>query len=625
MPRVTTLKEDPPESLQRQELGSPVVRFAGDSGDGMQLTGGRFTETTAIVGNDLSTLPDFPAEIRAPAGSLAGVSAFQIKFSSKDIHTPGDKPDVLVAMNPAALKVHQKELIPGGTMIVNTDAFTKKNLKFAGYETNPIEDGSLDDYFTLIPIEMNKMVTRACEGLDMPPKLVGRTKNFFALGVLFYMYDRPLDTTEGWLKKKFKGKDAIIEANTRALNAGYNYGDTTELFMTRFKVEKANLPSGTYRNMNGNLATSLGLLAASEKSGLNLFYGGYPITPASDILHTLAAWKHFGVQTFQAEDEIAGISSVIGAAFTGNLAVTATSGPGIALKGEAMGLGIITELPMVIINVQRGGPSTGLPTKTEQSDLNQALYGRNGEAPMPVIAAATPGDCFYAAYDACRIALKYMTPVMLLSDGYLANGSEPWMIPNVDDLEEIDVTFVHEKNSDDEFLPYLRNEETLSRPWAIPGTPGLEHRLGGIEKDENTGHVSYDPENHHRMVELRQEKVNRIQQDIAPIKIFGEDHGDMLILSWGGTYGSCRSAVETLQEESKKVSHAHIRWISPLPKDLGEIIIGFKNVLVPEINLGQFLRLIRAEYLVDAKGLNLVRGRPISASTIVETVKKTLG
>ena len=606
-------------------IDEAVIRFAGDSGDGMQLTGGRFTETTAIVGNDLSTLPDFPAEIRAPAGSLAGVSAFQIKFSSKDIHTPGDKPDVLVAMNPAALKVHQKELIPGGTMIVNTDAFTKKNLKFAGYETNPIEDGSLDDYFTLIPIEMNKMVTRACEGLDMPPKLVGRTKNFFALGVLFYMYDRPLDTTEGWLKKKFKGKDAIIEANTRALNAGYNYGDTTELFMTRFKVEKANLPSGTYRNMNGNLATSLGLLAASEKSGLNLFYGGYPITPASDILHTLAAWKHFGVQTFQAEDEIAGISSVIGAAFTGNLAVTATSGPGIALKGEAMGLGIITELPMVIINVQRGGPSTGLPTKTEQSDLNQALYGRNGEAPMPVIAAATPGDCFYAAYDACRIALKYMTPVIMLSDGYLANGSEPWMIPNVDDLEEIDVTFVHEKNSDDEFLPYLRNEETLSRPWAIPGTPGLEHRLGGIEKAENTGHVSYDPENHHRMVELRQEKVNRIQQDIAPIKIFGEDHGDMLILSWGGTYGSCRSAVETLQEEGKKVSHAHIRWISPLPKDLGEIIIGFKNVLVPEINLGQFLRLIRAEYLVDAKGLNLVRGRPISASTIVETVKKTLG
>ena len=606
-------------------IDEAVIRFAGDSGDGMQLTGGRFTETTAIVGNDLSTLPDFPAEIRAPAGSLAGVSAFQIKFSSKDIHTPGDRPDVLVAMNPAALKVHQKELIPGGTMILNTDAFTKKNLKFAGYETNPIEDGSLDDYFTLIPIEMNKMVTAACEGIEMSPKLIGRTKNLFALGVLFYMYDRPLDATEGWLKKKFKGKDAIIEANTRALNAGYNYGDTTELFMTRFKVEKANLPTGTYRNMNGNLATSLGLLAASEKSGLDLFYGGYPITPASDILHTLASWKHFGVQTFQAEDEIAGISSVVGAAFTGKLAVTATSGPGIALKGEALGLGVITELPMVIINVQRGGPSTGLPTKTEQSDLNQALYGRNGEAPLPVIAAATPGDCFFAAYEACLIALKYMTPVMLLTDGYLANGSEPWKIPNVDDLEDIDVNFVQEKNGEEEYLPYLRDEKTLSRPWAIPGTPGLEHRLGGIEKEENTGHVSYDPDNHHKMVKLRQEKVDRIQQDIAPTEIFGDDHGDMLVLSWGGTYGSCRSAVETLREEGNKVSHVHIRWISPLPKDLGEIIIGFKNVLVPEINLGQFLRLIRSEYLVDAQGLNLVRGRPISVSTIVETVKKKLG
>ena len=606
-------------------IDEAVIRFAGDSGDGMQLTGGRFTETTAILGNDLSTLPDFPAEIRAPAGSLAGVSAFQIKFSSKDIHTPGDKPDVLVAMNPAALKVHRNELIPGGTMIINTDAFTKKNLKFAGYESNPLEDGSLDDYFTIIPIEMNKMVTAACEGLDMPPKLVGRTKNLFALGVLFYMYDRPLNSTEDWLKKKFKGKDSIIDANTKALNAGYNFGDTTELFMTRFKVEKANLPKGNYRNMNGNLATSLGLLAASEKSGLELFYGGYPITPASDILHTLATWKHFGVQTFQAEDEIAGMSSVVGAAFAGKLAITATSGPGVALKGEALGLGIITELPMVIINVQRGGPSTGLPTKTEQSDLNQALYGRNGEAPMPVIAAETPGDCFFAAYEACRIALKYMTPVMLLTDGYLANGSEPWKIPNVDDLEDIDVKFAHEKYSETDYLPYLRDEKTLSRPWAIPGTPELEHRLGGIEKAENTGHVSYDPENHHKMVEIRQEKVNRIQQDIAPTKVYGEDHGDMLVLSWGGTYGSCRSAVETLQEEGLKVSHAHIRWISPLPKDLGEIIIGFKNVLVPEINLGQFLRIIRAEYLVDAQGLNLVRGRPISALSIIETVKNTLG
>ena len=607
-------------------IDDAVIRFAGDSGDGMQLTGGRFTETTAVLGNDLSTLPDFPAEIRAPAGSLAGVSAFQIHFSSKDIHTPGDQPDVLVAMNPAALKVHQAELTPGGTIIINTDAFTKKNLKFAGYETSPIEDGTLDDYFTVIPIEMNKLVTLACEGLEISPKFVTRTKNFFALGVLYYMYDRPPEATEKWLEKKFAGKDTIIEANKRAMNAGYNYADTTELFTTRFKVEKAILPKGNYRNINGNYATALGLLAASEKSKLKLFYGGYPITPASDILHTLAAWKHFGVQTFQAEDEIAGISSIIGASFTGNLAVTATSGPGIALKGEAMGLAVITELPMVIINVQRGGPSTGLPTKTEQADLNQALYGRNGEAPLPLIAASTPGDCFYAAYEASRIALKYMTPVVLLTDGYLANGSEPWKIPNVKDLEPIDVKFAKKsKKNDDEFLPYIRDEDTLSRPWAVPGTPGLEHRVGGLEKAENSGHVSYDPDNHHRMVELRQEKVNRIQNDIAETEVFGEKNGDVLIISWGGTYGSCRSAVETMHEEGKSVAHVHLRWISPLPKDLGEIIIKFKNVLVPEINMGQLIKLIRSEYLVDAKGINQVTGRPISATKIIENVNQIIG
>ncbi len=606
-------------------IDEAVIRFAGDSGDGMQLTGGRFTETTAIVGNDLSTLPDFPAEIRAPAGSLAGVSAFQLKFSSKDIHTPGDRPDVLVAMNPAALKVHQKDLIPGGTIILNTDAFSKKNLTFAGYETNPVDDGSLDDYFTVIPIEMNKMVTAACDGMELSKKLVLRTKNFFALGVLFYMYDRPLDATEAWLKKKFAGKEAIIKANTASMHAGYNYGDTTELFTTRYKVEKASLPPGTYRNINGNLATSLGLLAASEKAGLDLFLGSYPITPASDILHTLSTWKHFGVKTFQAEDEIAGVTSAIGASYTGDLAVTTTSGPGIALKGEALGLAVMTELPLVVINVQRGGPSTGLPTKTEQSDLNQALYGRNGEAPMPVIAAATPGDCFFAAYEACKVALKHMTPVMLLTDGYLANGSEPWNIPDVNDLENIDVKFADEPNADGDFLPYLRNEETLARPWAIPGTARLEHRVGGIETAENTGHVSYDPENHHRMVVLRQEKVNRVQNDIAQTEVFGQDHGDVLILSWGGTYGGCRSASETLQEEGHSVSHVHVRWISPLPKDLGEILINFKNILIPEINMGQFLRLIRSEYLVDAKGLNLVRGRPIGAATIVEKVKEILG
>ena len=606
-------------------IDEAVIRFAGDSGDGMQLTGGRFTETTAIVGNDLSTLPDFPAEIRAPAGSLAGVSAFQLKFSSRDIHTPGDKPDVLVAMNPAALKVHQKDIIPGGTIIINTDAFSKKNLNFAGYETNPVEDGSLDDYFNVILIEMNKMVTAACEGLDLSGKLVLRTKNFFALGVLFYMYDRPLDATEAWLKKKFFGKDAIIEANTRSMHAGYNYADTTEIFQTRFKVEKASLPSGVYRNINGNYATSLGLLAASEKSGLDLFLGSYPITPASDILHTLSSWKNFGVKTFQAEDEIAGVTSAIGAAYTGNLAVTTTSGPGIALKGEAIGLAIMTELPLVVINVQRGGPSTGLPTKTEQSDLNQALYGRNGEAPMPVIAAATPGDCFYAAYEACKAAVKHMTPVMLLSDGYLANGSEPWKIPQVDNLENFDVKFAEMPNADGDFLPYLRDENTLARPWAVPGTARLEHRVGGIETAENTGHVSYDPENHHRMVTLRQEKVNRIQNDIPETKVFGESNGDLLILSWGGTFGACRSASETLQDDGYKVSHVHLRWISPLPKDLGEILIHFNHVLIPEINLGQLLRLIRSEYLVDAKGLNLVRGRPIGSATIIETIKQTLG
>ena len=606
-------------------IDEAVIRFAGDSGDGMQLTGGRFTETTAIVGNDLSTLPDFPAEIRAPAGSLAGVSAFQLKFSSKDIHTPGDKPDVLVAMNPAALKVHQKDLIPGGTIIMNTDAFVKKNLNFAGYDSNPAEDGSLDDYFTVIPIEMNKMVKAACEDLDLNGKLVLRTKNFFALGVLFYMYDRPLDATEAWLKKKFAGKDAIIEANSRAMHAGYNYADTTELFTTRFKVEKATLEPGTYRNINGNYATSLGLLAAAERSGLELFLGSYPITPASDILHTLSAWKHFGVKTFQAEDEIAGVTSAIGAAYTGSLSITTTSGPGIALKGEALGLAIMTELPLVVINVQRGGPSTGLPTKTEQSDLNQALFGRNGEAPMPVIAAATPGDCFYAAYEACRIAVKYMTPVMLLTDGYLANGSEPWNIPEVEKLEPFDVKYAQSSGSNEEFYPYLRDEKTLARPWAVPGTPGLEHRVGGIETEANTGHVSYDPENHHNMVVARQEKVNRVQHDIEKTEIFGKESGDLLILSWGGTFGACRSAAETLQENGKEVSHVHVRWISPLPKDLGEILIQFKNILVPEINLGQFLRLIRSEFLVDAKGLNLVRGRPIGAATIVEAVNNTLG
>ena len=565
-----------------------VIRFAGDSGDGMQLTGGRFTETTAIVGNDLSTLPDFPAEIRAPAGSLAGVSAFQIKFSSRDIHTPGDAPDILVAMNPAALKAHQKEILPGGTIICNMNAFTPKNLKLAGYETNPLEDKTLDDHYTVYSVEMSKMVALACEDLGLTPKLVDRTKNFFALGLLFWIYDRPTQPTKDWLAIKFSKKPELVEANVRAMDAGYNYGETTEIFTTRYTVDKASLPPGTYRNVVGNYALSMGLAAAAEKSKLQLFYGGYPITPASDILHTLSAWKHLGIKTFQAEDEIAGITAVLGAAFTGSLGVTATSGPGISLKGESMGLAVMAELPLVIINVQRGGPSTGLPTKTEQSDLLQAMYGRNGEAPMPVLASSTPGDCFYAAYEACRIAIKYMTPVMLLTDGYLANGSEPWQVPNIDDLESIDVKFADKSSVvDGQFMPYLRNKKTLARPWAIPGMKDLEHRIGGIEKEDVTGNVNYEPDNHHHMVKTRAKKVESISDELGKSEIFGNKNGDLLILSWGGTRGACRSAVEALRAKKKKVSHLHIRWINPLPKDLAEILItvSYTHLTLPTILL----------------------------------------
>ncbi len=605
-------------------LDLAVIRFAGDSGDGMQLTGGRFTDTAAVVGNDISTLPDYPAEIRAPAGSLAGVSAFQIQFSSKEIHTPGDTPGVLVAMNPAALKVHLPELIRGGTIILNTDSFTKKNLTYAGYETNPIEDGSLDDEYTVFAIEMNKMVTHACDGMDIPAKTVLRTRNLFALGILYWMYDRPLEPTENWLITKFAKKPEIAEANKRALNAGFNYGNTAEIFTTRYKVEKATLPSGTYRNINGNYATALGALAVAEKANLKLFYGGYPITPASDILHAMSAWKQFGVKTFQAEDEIAGIASTIGAAFAGNFAVTATSGPGIALKSEALGLATITELPLLIINVQRGGPSTGLPTKTEQSDLLQAMYGRNGEAPIPIIAAATPGDCFLAAYEAGRVALKYMTPVFLLTDGYLANGSEPWKIPDINALPEINTNLV-DSIDDESFLPYQRDPETLGRPWAIPGVAGLEHRIGGLEKQDGTGNVSHEPENHHKMTQLRQDKVDRISQEISKTKIIGDESGDLLILSWGGSSGSARSATEQLQLDGLSVSHVNIRWINPLPNDLEGILKKFKHVLIPEINNGQLIKIIRSEYLIDAIGYNMVRGKPLRASLIVEKAKEIIG
>ena len=608
------------KSVSNKTIDNVTIRFAGDSGDGMQLSGGRFTQTSAVVGNDLSTLPDFPAEIRAPAGSLAGVSSYQIHFSSQEIHTPGERPDVLVAMNPAALKVHLKDLIPGGTLIVNKNAFTKKNLSLAGYDSDPTEDDSLVDYYATHFIEMGKLVTLACEDIDIPSKMVDRTKNLCALGVLFWMFDRPLEPTIDWLNQKFKSKPDIIEANVRALNAGYNYGDTAEIFTTKYIVEKAKLPAGKYRNMNGTLASCLGILTAAEKSKLDITFAGYPITPASNILHTLSNWKKFGIKTYQAEDEIAGIGAALGASYGGSLGITASSGPGIALKTEFMGLAIMTELPLVIINVQRGGPSTGLPTKTEQSDLFQAVYGRNGEAPIPVLAPTTPGDCYHAAYEACRIAVKYMTPVMVLSDGYLVNGSEPWLIPNPDDLQSFNVEFAKEEDAED-FLPYKRNPETLARSWAIPGTKGLEHRIGGLEKQDITGNVNYDSDNHQKMVEIRAQKIANIANEIPPTEIFGESKGDVLILSWGSGHGASRAATESLLSENIKVGHASIKWISPLPSDLGTILKNYKKVLIPEVNTGQFRQIIRAEYLVDAIGLNEVQGKPLGASKIVEKVK----
>lgn len=612
------------KKVKLETLDDVTIRFAGDSGDGMQLSGGRFTQTSAIAGNDLSTLPDFPAEIRAPAGSLAGVSSFQIHFSSHEIHTPGEEPDVLVAMNPAALKVHLEELVPGGILIVNKNAFTKKNLKLAGYESNPTEDGSLDDYYSVHYIEMSKLVANACEGLDLPPKIIERTKNFCALGVLFWMYDRPLEPTLDWLKKKFKSKPLIIDANTRALHAGYNYGDTAEIFTTRYVVKKASLAPGKYRNINGTLALCLGILTASQKSNLNITFAGYPITPASNLLHTLSNWKNFGIKTFQAEDEIAGIGVALGASYGGSLGITASSGPGIALKTEMMGLAVMTELPLVIISVQRGGPSTGLPTKTEQSDLLQAVYGRNGESPIPVIAPTTPGDCYFAAYEACRIAVKYMVPVIVLSDGYLVNGSEPWLIPNPDDLNDFIANFEKENTSGEKFLPYKRDTNTLARNWAIPGTKGLEHRIGGLEKQNITGNVNYEPDNHHEMVQIRAQKVQNIVNEIGPTAVYGKKTGDLLILSWGSAHGSCRAAVETLLKEKLKVAHASVQWVNPLPPDLKNILSKYKKVLIPEVNTGQFRKIIRSEFLVDAVGLNEVRGKPLSPASIIDKAKELI-
>ena len=609
-----------PSSIPVEEIDSAVIRFAGDSGDGIQLTGMQFTTTTAFAGNDLSTFPDFPAEIRAPVGTIAGVSGFQIQFSSREVLTPGDAPDVLVAMNPAALKANVKDLKKGGMLVVNKDTFNDANLKKAGYEKNPLEDGTLSD-FRVIAVELGRLTRNALDGMGLTPTETERCKNFFALGMMYWLYDRPMEATLKWIEQKFAKKPKFIEANHKALHAGNAYAETAEIFGHHFRVSKAPIKPGVYRNMTGNEATALGLVAASARSGLALWYGSYPITPASDVLHELSKHKNFGVKTFQAEDEIAAIGSAIGAAFAGMLPVTGTSGPGVALKTEAIGLAVMTELPLVILNVQRGGPSTGLPTKTEQADLLQALYGRNGECPVAVLAAATPGDCFMMAYEAARLAVKYMTPVFLLTDGYLANGSEPWLIPDASKLPAFAPAPLPPLP---EFKLYKRDPETMARPWPTPGVKGYEHRIGGIEKQDITGNISYEPENHERMVRLRAAKVNKIAQDIPPTEILGEKTGEVLVIGWGGTYGSITAAVRNQQKKGAKVSSVHLRHLNPLPPDLGDIMAGFKTVLVPELNMGQLLKVLRAKYLVPATGLNKIKGQPFKVSEVEAGIEAAL-
>lgn len=607
-------------SKKVQILEEVTVRFAGDSGDGMQLTGSQFTDTTASAGTDVSTLPDFPAEIRAPAGSLAGVSGFQLHFSSSDIQTPGDTPDVLVAMNPAALKVNIKDLKPNATIVVNTNAFDTKNLKLAKYDTNPLEDGSLQGY-NVIPVALTKLTMSALEGIDISVKEKEKCKNFFALGMMYWMYNRPLELTLAWLDKKFQKKPAILEANKKALTAGYNYGDTTEIFTTRYDVKAAKLPKGFYRNISGNEAVALGFVAASLRGKIQLFLGSYPITPASEILQELSKYKEFGVKTFQAEDEIAGIASAIGAAFAGALALTTTSGPGLSLKTEALGLAVITELPLVVVDVQRGGPSTGLPTKTEQADLFQALYGRHGEAPLVVLAAQSPADCFHMSLEAAKIALKYMTPVILLTDGYLAFGSEPLRIPKLEELPEIKYEF---RTNPEGFYPYMR-DENLVRPWAIPGTPGLEHRIGGLEKKDVYGNISYEPANHEIMVEKRKQKIEKVQQDVPDLIVENEQEGDLLVLSWGSTYGAIKEAINKVRKKHHKVSQAHLRYIHPFPKNLGDVLKRFKTVLLPELNKGQMATVIRSTYLRDVVQFNKVQGQPFKVNEIENKILEVLG
>jgi 2-oxoglutarate ferredoxin oxidoreductase subunit alpha len=606
----------------RRELERAVVRFAGDSGDGMQLTGEQFTTESAWAGNDIATLPNFPAEIRAPAGTLFGVSSFQLQFGSQRVYTPGDRLDCLVAMNPAALKVHLRDLKPGGLLIVNTSAFDKRNLDKAGYPANPLDDAALAERYRLHRVDMTALTHEAIKDLALNTKEKDRTKNFFALGLVSWIYTRPLEPTLDWIGKKFAKNAAFLAANTRVLKAGHAFGETAEIFAEHYTVEAADMPAGLYRAMTGNRALAWGLLAAAQRSALPVVYGAYPITPASSVLEELAMHKRFRIRTIQAEDEIAAVTAAIGASFGGAIGVTGSSGPGIALKGEGIGLAVTAELPLVVFNIQRAGPSTGMPTKTEQADLMQALYGRNSESPVVVLAPATPGDCFYIAYEAVRIAAKYMVPVIVLSDGFLANGSEPWLIPDVSTLPPIEVHFRTEKEG---FFPYLRDAATLARPWVKPGTPGLEHRIGGIEKQDVTGNISYDPENHDHMVRTRAEKVRRVAQEIPPTSINGSATGDLLVVGWGGTYGSITAAVERAQSEGLSVASIHLRYLNPLPPDLGHILREYRKVLVPEINSGQLVRVLRAEYLVDAVGFNRVRGLPLPSDEIYEAIKQLLG
>lgn len=597
-----------------QEVESVTIRFAGDSGDGMQLTGTQFTNTAAVVGNDISTFPDYPAEIRAPAGSLPGVSGFQLNFSSVDIRTPGDAPNVLIAMNPAALKVNLPDLEDGGLLIINTNEFIKANFDKAGYTTNPLEDGSLAGY-RVVSIPITDMTMNALAQVPMTKRNKERCKNFFALGVVFCLYDRPLEPTIEWIKDKFEKKHPeVAEANRLVLKAGFDYADTAEIFSTHYKVRKAHLPPGKYRKITGNEATALGFVTAAQLAGRPLFYGTYPITPASDILHELSLLKNFGVKTFQAEDEIAAIGAAIGASFAGHIGLTGTSGPGVALKSEAIGLAVMTELPVVIVDVQRGGPSTGLPTKTEQADLLQAMYGRNSECPVVVLAPSTPGDCFHMAIEAVRLAIKFMTPVFFLSDGYIANGAEPWKVPPMSELPDLSFQF---QTDPEGFFPYKRDPETLSRPWAIPGTPGLMHRIGGLEKQHVTGNVNYDPANHDFMVRLRAEKIANVANFIPEAEVFGAPEGDLLVIGWGGTYGAITTAVETLQHQGQRISSCHLQYLNPLPRNLGDLMANFKRVAVAELNLGQLCMVLRAKYLVDVISINKVAGQPFKVKELV--------